>query len=166
MNNAAENQREIKQLHAHINGYSNCYLIEDVFDRLKFNSLLNLVDTFISLHRSEGFGLIPAEAMSFGKPVIMTRWSGNVDFMTADNSCGVDYKLIPVNEWAGPYMPGQIWADPDINHAAFYMQKLFNDNNYYKQISAQAKKTIQDNFSPHAIGRLIKERMRAIGLIS
>ena len=73
VNNVAENRREIKQLDARVNGYSNCYIIKDVFDKPIFNSLLNLVDTFISLHRSEGFGLVPAEAMSFGKPVIITR---------------------------------------------------------------------------------------------
>lgn len=165
INNAAENPQEIIHLRESLSGYSNCYMIEDVFDKPTFNSLVKHVDVYISLHRSEGFGLIPAEAMSLGKPVVMTRWSGNLDLMTVDNSCGVDYKLIPIREQAGPYMPGQMWADPDLEHAAFFMQKLMNDNNYYKQISAQAKKTIQEDFSPRVIGQLIKERMRGIGLI-
>lgn len=166
VNNATENLREIRRLYSYINGYSNCYLIEKVFDKPRFNSLLNVVDAYISLHRSEGFGLIPAEAMSFGKPVIMTRWSGNLDFMTPDNSCGVDYKLIPVGAQSGPYTSRQFWADPDIDHASFFMQKLMADKNYYDKISSQAKKTIQDCFSPHHIGQLIKRRMRNIGLIS
>ena len=165
INNTAENPQEIIHLRESLMGYSNCYMIEDVFDKPTFNSLVKHVDAYISLHRSEGFGLIPAEAMSLGKPVIMTRWSGNLDLMTVDNSCGVDYKLIPIREQAGPYRPGQIWAEPDLDHAAFFMQRLINDNNYYKQISAQAKKTIQEDFSPYTVGQLIKERMRGIGLI-
>lgn len=166
VNNAAENPQEIRKLYAHVNGYSNCYIIEDVFDKPKFNSLLNLIDAYISLHRSEGFGLIPAEAMGFGKPVVMTKWSGNIDFMTDDNSCGVDYKLIPVSKLFGPYAPGQFWADPDINQAAYFMQKLYSDKKFYSLISVQAKKTIHDNFSPSSIGKLIKDRMEQIGLIS
>ena len=166
VNNASENPHEVRQLNEHIAGYQNCYIIEDIFDKAKFNSLLNVVDAYVSLHRSEGFGLIPAEAMSFGKPVIMTRWSGNLDFMTANNSCGVDYKLIPVGEQAGPYLPGQFWADPDINHAAFLMQKLVTDRSYYAEISYHAKKTIQKDFSLDRIGQLIKDRLTNIGLIS
>lgn len=166
VNNAAENPREMRQLYSYIKGYSNCYVIEDIFDKPRFNSLLNIVDAYASLHRSEGFGLIPAEAMSFGKPVIMTRWSGNLDFMTSENSCGVDYKLIPVSRQSGPYKPGQFWADPDVDHAAFFMQKLVNDKQYYVEISKQAKRTIQDGFSPHHIGQMIKKRMMSIGLIS
>lgn len=166
INNATENPREIRRLRSYLNECSNCYMIEDIFDKPRFNSLLNVVDAYVSLHRSEGFGLIPAEAMSFGKPVIMTRWSGNLDFMTPSNSCGVDYKLTPVSEQFGPYMPGQFWAEPDIDHAAFYMQRLVSDRQYYVEISKQAQKTIQDDFSPNRIGQIIKQRLMSIGLIS
>lgn len=164
VNNAAENPREIQDLRDNLKEYSNCYIIDDVFDKLKFNSLLNLVDVYVSLHRSEGFGLVPAEAMNLGKPVIMTRWSGNVDLMTPDNSCGVDYTLIPLSKQSGPYMLGQYWADPDIGHAEFFMHKLFSDGEFYSQISSQAKKTIHDNFSSQIVGQLINERMQKIGL--
>jgi glycosyltransferase involved in cell wall biosynthesis len=166
VNNVSENPQEVKLLSEHINGYSNCYIIEEVFDKPKFNSLLNVVDAYVSLHRSEGFGLIPAEAMSLGVPVIMTRWSGNVDFMTSNNCCGVDYELIPVGEQAGPYMSGQLWANPDIDHASYFMQKLVSDKKYYDKISMQARQTIQDGFSPYHIGQLIRKRMGEIGLVS
>ena len=164
INNARENPSEIKQLYDELRGYSNCYFVEDVLERTQFNALLNLVDSYISLHRSEGFGMIPAEAMSLGKPVIMTRWSGNLDLMTEDNSCGVDYKLIPVEEKSGPYLPGQIWAEPDINHAALFMEKLRYDGKYYSHISKHATKFIRENFSPVGIGQQIIKRMSQIGV--
>ena len=166
VNNATENPQEIKQLRDYLKDYSNCFIIEDVFDRPTFNSLINLIDAYISLHRSEGFGLIPAEAMSLGKPVIMTRWSGNLDFMTDDNSCGVDYQLVPVGKGAGPYVPGQFWANPDLDQAAYFMQKLYVDKKFYAQISNNAKKTIRDKFSPSHIGKLMKDRMKQVGLLS
>ncbi len=165
INNAHQNPDEIRLLHEKLRGYSNCYFIEEVLEKPIFNALLNLVDTYVSLHRSEGFGLISAEAMSLGKPVIMTRWSGNVDLMTADNSCGVDYTLVPVREKVGPYLPGQIWADPDLDQAACFMQKLRSDRAYYEQISEHAQIFIRDYFSPEIIGQLVKDRMRQIGLI-
>jgi len=165
INNAQENPRGFETLMNSTTGYSNCYLLKDVYDKQKVNSLIKLGDAFISLHRSEGFGLIPAEAMSFGKPVILTKWSGNLDYMTQENSCGVDYKLIPATSTSGPYGAGQVWADPDIDHAAFFMKKLFSDREYYTQISNHAKRTIETNFSPQIVGRMIREHMTHLGLL-
>ena len=51
--------------------------------RARVNGLLAACDAVVSLHRSEGFGLILAEAMYLGKPVVATGWSGNMDFMNS-----------------------------------------------------------------------------------
>jgi glycosyltransferase involved in cell wall biosynthesis len=162
VSNAADDPEMIKQIKYELLGYLNCYLIEDTFPRVKFNSLLNLVDAFVSLHRSEGFGLIPAEAMFLGKPVIATNWSGNTDFMTADNSCMVDYQLIPVKSGLLHYQPGQFWADADISHAARLMKKLTSDQFYYDNISENARATMVRNFSPEKIGDIMKTRLEEI----
>jgi glycosyltransferase involved in cell wall biosynthesis len=50
------------------------------------NTMMALCDCYVSLHRAEGFGLTMAEAMALGKPVIATGYSGNLAFMTAENS--------------------------------------------------------------------------------
>ena len=163
--NARQNLGEVKLLHEALCGYSNIYFMEDILERSNVIALLNLIDAYVSLHRSEGFGLVPAEAMSLGKPVIMTKWSGNVDFMTDGNSCGVDYKLTSIKEKIGPYLPGQKWAEPDLDHAAFFMMKLRSDQEYCTQISEEAKKFIQEHFSAVGIGQLMKDRMQHIGLL-
>jgi glycosyltransferase involved in cell wall biosynthesis len=49
------------------------------------------------LRRREGFGLGLAEAMLLGKVVIATNWSGNLQFMTADNSLLIDYQLVEID---------------------------------------------------------------------
>jgi glycosyltransferase involved in cell wall biosynthesis len=59
-------------------------------------SLLNQIDCYVSLHRSEGFGLGLAEAMLLGKPVIATGFSGNLEFMKPTNSFLVSYNLVPI----------------------------------------------------------------------
>ena len=46
------------------------------------NRLIVSCDAYVSLHRSEGFGITMAEAMLLGKPVVATDYSGNIDFMT------------------------------------------------------------------------------------
>lgn len=53
-------------------------------------SLFQLSDCFVSPHRSEGFGLNIAQAMYYGKPVIATGYSGNMDFTSAENSFLID----------------------------------------------------------------------------
>ena len=53
-----------------------------------------LCDCYVSLHRSEGLGLTMAEAMALGKPVIATGYSGNLHFMTPENSYLVDFARV------------------------------------------------------------------------
>ena len=80
-------------------------LVEGDLTAAEITSLLWVCDGFVSLHRSEGFGRLLAEAMLMGKPVIATAYSGNVDFMTADNSLPVPHELVPVPDGATPLAP-------------------------------------------------------------
>ncbi|MEM8937193.1 MAG: glycosyltransferase family 4 protein, partial [Pseudomonadota bacterium] len=71
-------------------------LIDHALPEDERRRLMASCDIFLSLHRSEGFGLTMAEAMAFGKPVVATGWSGNLDFM--DDTCAVltPYTLVDV----------------------------------------------------------------------
>ncbi len=84
-------------------------------------------DAYVSLHRSEGFGLTIAEAMAFAKPVIVTGYSGNLEFTTATNSYLVDWTFTPVGPGHYPYPADARWADPDLDHAATLMRSVFED---------------------------------------
>ena len=81
-------------------------------------------DCYVSLHRAEGFGLTMAEAMAIGKPVIATGYSGNVDFMSGENSYLVDYALGRVGPDCEIYPPEGEWAEPSIEHAAELMRRV------------------------------------------
>lgn len=165
INNSQENAEGVQLLKNELIDFSNCYFIEDILSRKEFVALLNLADAYVSLHHSEGFGLIPAESMALGKPVVMTHWSGNIDFMTAENSCPVDFRLVPVGQADVCYQPDQLWADPDIDQAAYYMKKLYFDNIYYKKLSVKAQEHIQLNYSAEVIGKKIFNRLFELGLI-
>ena len=85
-------------------------------------------DIVLSLHRSEGFGLVPAEAMLLGRPVVATGWSGNMDFMDADSAALVPFTLVPARDPRGVLeAPGAVWAEPDIQAAAAALRHLAGD---------------------------------------
>jgi glycosyltransferase involved in cell wall biosynthesis len=89
------------------------------------NDLYASADVVVSLHRSEGFGLVIAEAMLHGLPVVATNWSGNVDFFTADNGLPVSYSLVPANDPQGTYDYSDcLWAEPDVDDAAAKLAQL------------------------------------------
>lgn len=165
VNNAKSYPAEVERLKEYIDGYKNIYLIEEILTRDNVNALINSVDCFVSLHRSEGFGLILAEAMYLGKPVIGTGWSGNIDFMNNMNSCPVNYEMVKVGEDHGPYKAYQVWAEPDIEHAAYYMKMLISDQHWSKKLGDKAMQTIRNEFSPEVVGKAINQRLQILGLI-
>ncbi len=95
----------------------------------KVESLIALSDIVISLHRSEGFGLVPAQAMLRGVPVVATAFSGNMDYMDSCSAALVDYRLVPVDDPSQIYEPmqGAVWAEPDVAHAAEHLRRLGDD---------------------------------------
>jgi glycosyltransferase involved in cell wall biosynthesis len=102
--------------------------------------------------------------MSLGKPAILTNWSGNTDYMTLDNSIGIDYALIPLGQQYGPYPPDQLWADPDLEQAASWMKRLSKDPDLAQRIGKRAQQTISRDFSPEAVGKLILKRLNYLHL--
>ena len=93
-----------------------------LFEGDRLTALTALCDCYVSLHRSEGFGLTIAEAMSFGKPAIATGYSGNLAFMDAESSYLVPFELATLDEAVGPYPAGTESADPDLDEAARLMR--------------------------------------------
>jgi glycosyltransferase involved in cell wall biosynthesis len=90
------------------------------------HALTAACDIVLSLHRSEGFGLVPAEAMLLGKPVIATGWSGNMAFMDATSAALVGYRLVPAADPRHVY-EGSCWAEPDQADAVAHLRRLADD---------------------------------------
>jgi len=163
INGHKNNQKELDELRDSLKDFRNIYLIAETLTRNDTNALISVVDCYVSLHRSEGFGLGMAEAMYLGKPAIATGWSGNTEFMTPFNSCMVNYKLVQLGQTYGPYESYQYWAEPDVEHAAYYMKRLIEDRAFYNELSEAGRRDIVKKFSPQAIGSLIKKRLSYIG---
>jgi glycosyltransferase involved in cell wall biosynthesis len=107
------------------------------------NALMSCSDVVLSLHRSEGFGLVLAEGMMLGKPVIATGWSGNLDFMTRSNAFLVDFELVPAR--SSRYR-GDVWAEPDPSQAARILVDLSGDPQLGRQVGERARREAMQFF--------------------
>jgi glycosyltransferase involved in cell wall biosynthesis len=137
-------------------------LIQGYLHRDDVVSLYKATDAFLSLHRSEGFGLCLAEIMSLGKSVIATGWSGNMDFMNAQNSYPVRHTIQRNDAPLGSYPAGSTWAEPDIEHAARCILEAASKHQKAAAIKAAAKRDIQRDFAPRVVGNRIRKRLEEI----
>ena len=117
-------------------------------ERLPYDELLGLYalcDVIISLHRSEGLGLIPLEAMRFGCPAVATGWSGNMTYMNHSNSALVRFSFRATDAGSMYYSPKStglhsFWAEPDVEHAAALLRWLEADRGALAAMSAAAER--------------------------
>jgi glycosyltransferase involved in cell wall biosynthesis len=138
-----------RELDAAIAGAANIRLIEGMLPEADMAGLMAAGDIVISLHRSEGFGLVPAQAMALAKPVIATGWSGNLDFMNNHNSALVSYSLIPVHDPEGAFESGdQKWAEANVDEAAEWLRRLAGDADLRARMGAAAAKDLAAQLSP------------------
>lgn len=141
-------------------GASNIRLIQETLTDQNYWKLLASVDAVLSLHRSEGFGIVPAQAMAIGKLAIATGWSGNMDYMNSENSLPVDYSLVPVQDQEGNYRAdGQKWADPDIGHAAALLRQAADDHDLRQRVGEAAIYTAQTKLGPDAVAGTIRNHL-------
>jgi glycosyltransferase involved in cell wall biosynthesis len=159
----AEEWRRLQEIRA---GEQRIDIRNGNYTRSEMLNLIRACDCYVSLHRSEGFGRGPAEAMLLERPVIATNYSGNVDFMDVSNSYAVDYELVPVPEGAYPGWRGQVWAEVDIDHAALQMRRVFEDRSGAAAIARRGRERILSCHSPSVIGKRYAERLRELGLNS
>ena len=108
-------------------------------------SLYASCDVTVSLHRSEGLGLMPLEGMRLGVPSIATGWSGNRTYMTDSGAALVRYSLVPNDESCAHYAPRNVgvlsrWAEPDLDHAASWMRRLQESPDLRHRLAATAKR--------------------------
>lgn len=138
------------------------HLLEGYVSAAEKNAMIASADCYVSLHRSEGLGLTLAEAMYLGTPVIATSYSGNLDFMTERNGHLVPCAMREIGTGNEPYPAEGEWAEPDLGEAAAIMRQVIADPGAAAQLGRRAASDIRQAYSPHAAGRVMRERLEAV----
>ena len=158
---ASHHDDQMRELHEAAAG-ANVHILDRIMTPDETLSLIDACDAYVSLHRSEGLGLTMAEAMLLGKPVIATRYSGNLDFMDDGNSLLVDYELVPLGRPIPPYDAAARWAEPSLDHAAGLMRRLYEDRAWAAELGEKARADASARFSLAAAGERFIARLAAI----
>jgi glycosyltransferase involved in cell wall biosynthesis len=127
------------------------------------SALLAGCDCYVSLHRSEGFGMTIAEAMAHGRPVIATRFGGNTEYMSSRTGYLVRWTPTRVGEGASPYPADGQWADPDLEHAASLMRAVVARPAAAAARGRLGARRIARSHDPVAVGRAIERRLARMG---
>src|SRR5262249_19551235 len=159
--NGDKTRSDRERLRFRIRGRSDIFFLEDYLDVDENDALIADAQCYVSLHRSEGFGLTLAESMLYGVPVIATAYSGNMDFLTTANSLLVDYSMVPVPEGAGPYPEGASWAEPDVHMAAAHMRRVYGEPEWARSLGARGHDDIVRLMSMDAATKFVRERVVA-----
>jgi glycosyltransferase involved in cell wall biosynthesis len=163
--NAGSSEREWTRIVELGAGDPRILFIDEVYNRAKILGLSSACDVFVSLHRSEGFGRNIAEAMLLGKPVLVSAWSGNMDFTNPDNSYLVEGKLRSLEPFEYTYWPDQHWFEPSIDHAAELMRSAWDDREQLSKRAELGKRMVESEFSPDRVGARYCSRLAQLGIL-
>jgi glycosyltransferase involved in cell wall biosynthesis len=154
--------RDLERLRYAARGREDVVVVDEYITAREKDALAARCDCYVSLHRSEGFGLTMAEAMTRGKPVIATGYSGNLEFMDNKNSFLVPFELSETKKSSKPYPSGLEWAEPDIDEAARLMRHVYENPEEARERGARGKMRIRKEHSPQRTAEFIAERLEAI----
>ena len=129
------------------------------------NALIAALDCYVSLHRSEGFGLTIAEAMLLGVPVVATDYGGSRDFVTPFNAWPVDWRAEVIGPGNHPYPPDGTWAAPDIDHASSVLRAVRAAPEEALRRAERAREDVAREHAPEVAGAAMVARLtRLAGL--
>jgi glycosyltransferase involved in cell wall biosynthesis len=152
---------DLARLRQEAAGATNILFMTETMPEADSHALTQAADIVLSLHRSEGFGLVPAEAMLLGRAVVATDFSGTTDFL--DASCGIPipYRLIPAKDPRGVFeAPGAQWADADIGAASAALRRLAREPGLRARLGAAARAQAERRLGAAALA----EAVRSLGL--
>ena len=159
--NALVYRSGLEMLERALHGRTNVVLLNQTMSKSELDDLYNASDVVISLHRSDGFGLLMAEAMLRGLPVVATNWSGNTDFLNSETGIPVFYRLVPAEDPQAIYHhPHTTWADPDVEAASLALRRLRDDEDLARRLGQQAARLAVREWSAAAYARKVQQHLQ------
>lgn len=147
------------------------HLLQNTLERGQMLGLLEACDAVVSLHRAEGFGRMPAEAMLLSRPVILTDYSGTQDYALDATAWRVPAEEIPVLPGEYPFSDDESrWAAPDLVSAALAMREQQSTEPAVRALRAQrlvaAHHWISEHYSARTCGQRFLARLQTLGELS
>lgn len=161
--NAAFRPDEAEALHRAAAGRDDIRVFDAALPGEEKDALIAACDCYVSLHRSEGFGIALAEAMALGRPVIGTGYGGNLEFMSGPDALLVRHTRVPVGPGAEPYPADATWAEPDIDHAAALMRALAADPEAAAARGRRGAAWLAARFAPSIAGAVAARHIERAG---
>ena len=141
---------------------SNIELIDGSLAIEEIDALYNRADAYVSLHRAEGFGLTISDAISRGIPVIVTGYSGSMEFCDVSDTRLVAYDLCPVGHNRPRYRTDDVWAEPDMQDAIRAFREIKENHSVWLAKAVHARARVERDFSIEVVGAMMRERLGLI----
>ncbi len=140
----------------HIGDATNIRIIDEILSEQDIRDLIASADVFLSLHRSEGFGLALAEAMQAGTAVVATDWSGNRNFMDVKTAAMIPATMVTAIDSQGFFTDSDLrWAEPSIVDAVKWLRTLAENPEFRDEISTRARARVNEQLGLEGFRRTI-----------
>ena len=127
------------------------YLVHGDMEETDMSNLYHhpKVKAMISFAKGEGYGRPMAEFTLTGKPIIASGWSGQLDFLPAENAVLLEGSLTPVHESAADQfcMKEAQWFTANYSNAANKIYDVYNKYDTYSKKSEGLKTNTLNNFT-------------------
>jgi glycosyltransferase involved in cell wall biosynthesis len=143
----------------------NIYLLNsDLTDR-EVNALYNhpKVKAHVSFTRGEGFGRPLLEATISGKPMVVSGWSGQTDFLNADMVNLIGGELQNVHPSAADdkfLLKESQWFQINYSEAGGVMKDMFDNYKKYLEKSRKHRQHTKDNFTWEKMKDLLSDYLK------
>ena len=137
----------------------NIYLLHGDFMDMEINELYNhpKVKVHVSLTHGEGFGRPLLEATISEKPIMVSNWSGHLDFLSKPNALLIDGSLQDLERGSFPddfYTEGAKWFTVNYQQASVMMKELYKS---YRKYTLGAKKLATYNKAKFSLDAMTKQ---------
>jgi len=123
-------------------------LMTGMLTHAKFPRLYAAADAFVLPTRGEGCGRPYMEALACGRPVIATRWGGQLDFLNDENADLIELEGISPTgaDIDLEIFAGHRWAEPSVDHLRQLLRRAVTDREASERKAARGLRDMAEKW--------------------